>query len=185
MINHSARDRFHHMVAAAVSAGGKVLAGGEPILTDGSYYPPTVILATNQEAEDALSGCFGPVVIVRSVNDAQQAVGLANRSGYGLAASVWSANLASARAIGRQLHAGMISINDAVTPASHAAAPFGGFKASGFGRTKGKLGLREFTQPQVFFDRKPGGFRPQLFPYSSSAFTVRFLEVYLRMFHGA
>jgi acyl-CoA reductase-like NAD-dependent aldehyde dehydrogenase len=185
MISHAARDRFHQMVLASVSEEGQILAGGEPILSDGSYYPPTVILADSQEAEDALSGCFGPIVVIRSADDAEHAVSLANHSNYGLAASVWSSSLPAARNIARRLHAGMISINDAVTPASHAAAPFGGFKASGFGRTKGKLGLREFVQPQVFFDRKPGGLRPQLFPYSSGAFTVRFLKFYLRVFHGS
>ena len=77
----------------------------------------------------------------------------------------------------------MVSINDAVTPAAHAGAPFGGCKASGFGRTHGALGLREFTQPQVLFQRRAGGFRPQLFPYSRSATAERFLAMYRRVFH--
>jgi acyl-CoA reductase-like NAD-dependent aldehyde dehydrogenase len=185
MISRAARDRFHQMVLASAAAGGRILAGGEPILTDGSYYPPTVIVAENQRAEDALSGSFGPVVVIRAAKDRQHAISLANQSGYALAASVWSANLAAAQEVAHQLHAGMISINDAVTPASHAGAPFGGCKSSGFGRTKGKLGLREFVQPQTFVARKPGGFRPQLFPYSAGTFTIRFLKLYLRAFHGS
>jgi acyl-CoA reductase-like NAD-dependent aldehyde dehydrogenase len=184
MINTTARDRFHRMIQNSVAAGGQVLAGGTPIDGPGAYYPPTLILAPNQEAEDALSGCFGPVVVIRAASDAEEAVSLANKSSYALAASVWSADMAVARALARQLHAGMVSINDAVTPASHAAAPFGGAKASGFGRTKGLHGLREFLQPQTQIDRKPGGFRPQLFPYASGSFTIRFLKVYLRIFHG-
>ena len=61
-----------------------------------------------------------------------------------------------------------VCVNEAVTPTAHAAAPFGGCKASGYGRTHGVLGLREFATPRVFFDHRPGGFRPQLFPYASS-----------------
>lgn len=78
----------------------------------------------------------------------------------------------------------MVCINEAVTPTAHAGAPFGGCKASGFGRTHGALGLREFAQPQVLFDRRPGGFRPQLFPYSRSAAVKQFLAVYRRLFHS-
>jgi acyl-CoA reductase-like NAD-dependent aldehyde dehydrogenase len=134
--------------------------------------------------QNSVAAGFGPVVVIRAASDAEEAVSLANKSSYALAASVWSADMAVARALARQLHAGMVSINDAVTPASHAAAPFGGAKASGFGRTKGLHGLREFLQPQTQIDRKPGGFRPQLFPYASGSFTIRFLKVYLRIFHG-
>ena len=63
----------------------------------------------------------------------------------------------------------------------HAAAPFGGIKASGFGRTQGALGLREFTQPQTLHVRRPGGFRPHLFPYSGTL--ERLLKLYRMLFH--
>ena len=72
-------------------------------------------------------------------------------------------------------------MNDAVTPSVQAGAPFGGFKASGFGRTKGILGLHEFAQPQVLHSKGPGGFRPQLFPYGTSL--ERLLAIYRRFFH--
>ncbi len=70
-----------------------------------------------------------------------------------------------------------------MTPAAHASAPFGGWKSSGYGRTKGPIGLLEFAQPQVVFEQSVGGFRPQLFPYSSTVLLDRFFSIYRRLFH--
>ena len=109
------------------------------------------------------------MVLVRGVASAEAAVDAANASPFGLAASVWGRDLRAARAVARRLEAGMVAVNEAVTTAGHAAAPFGGVKASGFGRTKGALGLREFTQPQTLHVRRPGGFRPHLFPYTGAS----------------
>ena len=158
------------MIRAAIDAGAIVLAGGEPLDGPGHFYPPTVLLANSPGPEDALAGAFGPVVVVRGVSDPRG--GRRRREPRALSRSP----RASGAAIDgrpadwpRMLHAGMVTINDAVTPTAHASAPFGGSKSSGFGRTKGPIGLLEFAQPQVVFERSVGGFRPQLFPYSSSA----------------
>jgi acyl-CoA reductase-like NAD-dependent aldehyde dehydrogenase len=183
MIAPGARERFHRMIQAAIEAGGVVLAGGAPLDGPGWFYPPTVLRAGSVEPEDALAGCFGPVVIVRGVEDPQAAVAAANRGPFALAASVWGRDRAGAGAVAERLQAGMITINDAVTPTAHASAPFGGAKASGFGRTKGKLGLREFAQAQVIFPRRAGGLRPQLFPYTTAAVLDRVFRVYRRFFH--
>jgi len=121
--------------------------------------------------------------LIRGVADVEAAVAAANASHFALGASIWTRNARAARHLAGRLHAGMVCINEAVTPTAHAGAPFGGCKASGFGRAHGALGLREFTQPQVLFERRPGGFRPQLFPYSRSATVERFLAVYRRVFH--
>jgi hypothetical protein len=77
----------------------------------------------------------------------------------------------------------MVTINDAVTPTAHASAPFGGTKASGYGRTKGPVGLREFAQTQVVFQQSTGGIRPQLFPYKSSRSLETFFSFYRSLFH--
>jgi acyl-CoA reductase-like NAD-dependent aldehyde dehydrogenase len=141
------------------------------------------VLAGSPEPEDALAGAFGPVVVVRGFADPRSAVDAANRSDFALAASVWGRDPARARGVARMIQAGLVSINDAVTPTAHASAPFGGAKASGFGRTKGALGLREFAQPQVLCTRRTGGFRPQLFPYPSSPWLERFFSFYRFCFH--
>lgn len=183
MISPRARAKLHAMVEEAVARGATRLAGGEPLGESGSFYPPTVLLADSPEAEDALAGAFGPVVIVRGVATEADAVRAANRSDFALAASVWGKDRRAAARIGRQIQAGTVAINDAVTPTAHAGAPFGGSKGSGFGRTKGVIGLLEFAQPQVLFSRSAGGFRPQLFPYPSSRWLESFFSVYRKLFH--
>jgi acyl-CoA reductase-like NAD-dependent aldehyde dehydrogenase len=143
-----------------------------------------VLLADTPGPEETLAGAFGPVLLVRGVADADSAVAAANASEFALGASVWGRNRKTARALARRLQAGMVCVNEAVTPTAHAAAPFGGCKASGYGRTHGVLGLREFATPRVFFDRRLGGFRPQLFPYARSGSIERFLSLYRRVFHS-
>src|SRR5512135_534582 len=181
MISEAARDRLDAMVKTTVAAGARLVLGGAPIERPGWFYRPTVLLAETAEPEAALAGAFGPVVLVRGVRDADAAIDAANANPFGLAASIWGRDLRAARALARRLDAGMVAANDAVTPSAHAAAPFGGMKASGFGRARGVLGLREFTQPQALQVRSPGGFRPQLFPYSDRL--ERILRVYRGLFH--
>lgn len=183
MISSTARDRFDRTIKATVEAGARVLAGGTPLGGTGWFYAPTVLEASTPQPEASLAGVFGPVILIRGVPDADSAVAAANANRFGLGASVWGRDRSVARALARRLQAGVVSVNEAVTPTAHAAAPFGGCKASGYGRTHGAYGLREFTNPQVLFSRRPGGFRPQLFPYSRSSTMERFLGFYCRIFH--
>jgi acyl-CoA reductase-like NAD-dependent aldehyde dehydrogenase len=181
LISESARARFHRTIEATIAAGARLLTGGTPSPGRGWFYPPTVLQADTPEPEAALAGAFGPVVLLRGVPSPDAAVEAANASPFGLSASVWGRDLRAAGALARRLEAGMVAINEAVTPSAHAAAPFGGIKASGFGRTRGAPGLREFTQPQTLHVRRPGGFRPHLFPYSGRI--ERLLAPYRRLFH--
>lgn len=187
MISTQARERFHQQIRRTVYAGATILTGGEPLPGTGAYYPPTVLLdnsrETTSDADRTLAGAFGPVVLIRGVPDIESAIAAANGTEFGLGASVWSRDMKLARSVASRLQAGTITINEAVTPTGHITAPFGGMKASGYGRTHGVIGLREFTQPRVTFTRKPGGFRPQLYPYGSSIILDRSLALYRRMFH--
>jgi acyl-CoA reductase-like NAD-dependent aldehyde dehydrogenase len=182
LISEAARDQVHRTVRAAVAAGADVLAGGALLDGPGWFYPPTVLCASAPEPEEALEGVFGPVVLVRGVPDADSAVTAANASRCGLAASVWSRDTRAARALAGRIDAGMVTVNEAVTPTLHASAPFGGTRASGFGRTHGAIGLREFTQPHVVFTRSAGGFRPHLFPYGRTGL-ASWLGLYRGLFH--
>jgi acyl-CoA reductase-like NAD-dependent aldehyde dehydrogenase len=181
MISPHARDRFHSTIKAAVKAGAKILSGGETVEGLGSFYPPTVLISDGPQAEAILAGCFGPVVLIRGVADVDAAIEAANASRYGLSASVWARDLRLARSVAGRLEAGSVAINDAVTPSAHAASPFGGCKASGHGRVRGVVGLRELAQTQAIHARKPGGFRPHLFPYT--ALMPRIFAGYRRIFH--
>lgn len=182
LITEAARDRVHATVLAAVDAGAEVRAGGAPAEGPGWFYQPTVLSGSTPDPETVLTGVFGPVTIVRGVPDAEAAVVAANANSFGLAASVWSHDVRSARALADRLDAGMVTVNEVVAPAMHASAPFGGVKASGFGRTHGALGLQEFTQPHVVFARRAGGYRPHLFPYGASPLST-LLGLYRRLFH--
>lgn len=181
MISPEARDRFHATVGAAVALGAKVLAGGRPIEGPGSFYEPTVLLSDDPAVESTLAGCFGPVVLVRGFANDDAAVEAANASPFGLSGSVWGRDLRRARSVASRLEVGTVAVNDAVTTSAHAAAPFGGCKASGFGRVRGVVGLRELAQARVIHVRKPGGFRPHLFPYGP--LMPRIFSAYRRIFH--
>ncbi len=181
MISVRARDRFHATIREAIAAGAEPLFGGEIPEGPGSFYPPTVLL-NGAGSETILEGVFGPVVLVSGVANADEAVRRCNASAYGLGASVWGRDRRVCRELGDRIEAGMVTINDAVTPSGHAGAPFGGTKRSGFGRTRGVLGLREFVEPQTRFERGAGGTRPQLFPYTRGL--GRVLAFYRRLFHS-
>ena len=134
------------------------------------------------EAENLLAGVFGPVIAVRRFETVESAIEATNASEYGLAASVWSSDLHEARHVASRLDAGTVNINDAVTTTMHATAPFGGFRTSGVGRTHGPIGLREFAQPSVTFEKRAGGFRPQLYPYGVQPVDA-VMKLYRRLFH--
>lgn len=183
LISERARERFDAMIQTAVRAGARILAGGRCLQGPGWFYAPTVMQAESPEPEAAVAGAFGPLILIRGVADSRTAIAAANASHFALGASVWGRDRRAARSLAREIQAGMVCVNEAVTPTASVAAPFGGCKASGFGRTHGVLGLREFAVPQVLFERAPGGFRPQLFPYAGRQVVQRFLSLYRQLFH--
>ena len=182
LISEQARERFHSRIQAAIEAGAILVTGGRFAEGPGWFYRPTVLQVETEEAENLLAGVFGPVIAVRQFGRVDDAIDATNASDYGLAASVWSSDLGEARRVASQLDVGSVNINDAVTTTMHATAPFGGFRASGVGRTHGPIGLREFAQPSVTFERRAGGFRPQLFPYGVQPVDAA-MKFYRRLFH--
>jgi len=92
---------------------------------------------------------FGPVLAVMKVSDMDEALSLANDSKLGLTGSVWSKDRKKAEKLGRQIQAGVITINDHLMSHGLAETPWGGFKSSGIGRTHGAIGFDEMTQAQV------------------------------------
>jgi hypothetical protein len=92
--------------------------------------------------------------IMRVADDAE-AIRLANDNAYGLSASIWSRNLAHAKAVAHQLQTGSSIINDTIAHFGVPQMPFGGMKASGFGRTHGRAGLLQFTQTYSFATGSP------------------------------
>nr|WP_290701233.1 aldehyde dehydrogenase family protein [Halomonas sp. UBA3074] len=139
------------MIEAAEAAGARVLTGGKrpeglPDEAQGYFIAPTVLVDVTPDMEIAQQEVFGPVLIAMAFNDEAEAIQLANETRFGLAGAVWSQDVARAHRVAGQLRAGTVWINS--YKAISVMSPFGGFGDSGFGRSSGLDGLREYTVPQ-------------------------------------
>jgi aldehyde dehydrogenase (NAD+) len=149
-------DRILGMVGKAVAErAGELCTGGarDEGLRPGSFMRPTVLAKVNPAAEIAQEEVFGPVLSVFSFEDDEEAVAIANATDYGLSAYVHTRSLSRAHAMARRLEAGTVSVNGGAGAGSRGsvAAPFGGVKASGYGREGGRAGVQEFlTKKNVF-----------------------------------
>ena len=112
---------------------------------EGCFYPPTLFTNVSPSATIAQEEIFGPVLVTMTFRTPKEAVALANNTRYGLAASVWSENINLALDIAPKIKAGTIWIN--CTNVFDAAAGFGGYRESGFGREGGIEGLWEYVKP--------------------------------------
>jgi aldehyde dehydrogenase (NAD+) len=133
------------LVELGVEEGGKLWQPDCELPDSGCYYPPTLLTDVQPSATLAQEEIFGPVLVSMSFRTPAEAVGLANNSRYGLAASVWTENINLALDVAPQLKAGTVWVN--CTNQFDAAAGFGGYRESGFGREGGKEGLYEYVKP--------------------------------------
>jgi len=140
-------------VGEAVKQGAVIAAQSKiPDTNNGLYYPATILTNVNHDMLVMKDETFGPVIGVMPFKTLEEAVRLANDSYLGLTGSVWSRNRRKAIRIGQRINAGVITINDHLMSHGLAETPWGGFKQSGIGRTHGRLGFDEMTQPQVVVD---------------------------------
>lgn len=147
MARDGLRAALHSQVERTLAAGGRCILGGA--LPDGAgyYYPPTIIDHVVPGMAAADEETFGPLAAILRVPDTEAAVRLANATEFGLAAAVWTQDLALARALIRRIDAGAVFVNGQV--ASDARLPFGGIKQSGYGRELGVQGIREFVNTKT------------------------------------
>ncbi|MEV6823423.1 aldehyde dehydrogenase family protein [Amycolatopsis sp. NPDC051102] len=158
VINSDQADHIESVVQRSVDAGAKVTAGGRH---DGLFVRPTVLAGVTPDMPAFTEEIFGPVAVVTTFTDDDEAVRLANAPPYGLVAGVHSGSAARARAVGDRLHAGMVHVNDQ-TVNDETVAPFGGIGESGGSSRFGSfVNLDEFTRWQWVTVREEQS-RPQL-----------------------
>ncbi|UOQ92284.1 aldehyde dehydrogenase family protein [Halobacillus shinanisalinarum] len=128
---------------------GEVITGGERVnikgFEDGYYLQPTIIDHISHESDIAQQEIFGPVLSVFPFEDEQKAVELANGTDYGLVTGIWTENIGKAHRIADKVLAGQLFINN-YGAGGGIQMPFGGYKRSGFGREKGLIALKNYTQ---------------------------------------
>ena len=149
LANKAQLDIITDQVAKSVAAGAVVHAGGVAPEGRGYYYPATVL---SNVPDDSPAGCeelFGPVAVVKVVSNMAEAIEVANDTPWGLGASVWSNDPAEIDAAIEGVDAGMVFANAIVV--SMPELPFGGTKASGYGRELSVYGVREFTNAKSFY----------------------------------
>jgi len=139
-------ERIRGLVEQGVQEGAKMWQPSWACPTEGYFYPPTLFTDVSPAATIAQVEIFGPVLVSMTFRTPQEAVELANNTPYGLAASVWSENINLALDVAPKLKAGVVWVN--CTNLFDAAAGFGGYRESGFGREGGREGMWEYLKAQ-------------------------------------
>ncbi len=145
LVDRTQLQRVASLVEQGVEEGAEKWQPQCDLPEDGYYYPPTLLMDVQPSATLAQEEIFGPVLVSMTFRTPVEAVALANNSRYGLAASVWTENINLALDVAPKLKAGSVWVN--CTNMFDAAAGFGGYRESGFGREGGKEGLYEYVKP--------------------------------------
>jgi vanillin dehydrogenase len=141
VVNAAAAQRVRELIEDAVAKGATVLTGGD---ADGLLVTPTIVTGVTPDMRIYGEESFGPVVTVVAVDGADEAVRVANDTEYGLSAAVFGADFDAAQAVARRIQSGIVHVNGA-TVHDEPQMPFGGVKASGWGRFGGDAAIDEFT----------------------------------------
>jgi aldehyde dehydrogenase (NAD+) len=146
-------ERIRALVAKGVEEGAELFQTKTELPKRGYFFPPTLLTNVHPASTCARVEIFGPVLVAMSFRTPDEAVGLANNTEYGLAASVWSESINLALDIAPKLKCGVVWVNS--TNLFDASAGFGGYKESGFGREGGREGLGAHTKPAWMKSAKP------------------------------
>jgi succinate-semialdehyde dehydrogenase/glutarate-semialdehyde dehydrogenase len=140
LIDADAVAGVRELVDDAVAAGARVVVGGGE--AEGNFFPPTVLADVPAQARVNREEIFGPVAPVTVFDDEERAVAMANDTEYGLVSYLYTRDLDRSLRVVEALQFGMVGVNTGLV--SNPAAPFGGVKASGFGREGGSEGIEEY-----------------------------------------
>jgi aldehyde dehydrogenase (NAD+) len=144
IVDASQLKQIQEKVARGVAEGATLMQPSWAVPATGNYYPPTVLTNCGPASSVVQEEIFGPVLAAMTFRTPEEAVKLANNTRYGLAATIWSEDINLALDIATQIKAGIVWINS--TNLLDAAAGFGGYRESGFGREGGKEGLYEYVK---------------------------------------
>lgn len=154
-------------VQDAVSQGARVLVGGHRLDRPGFFYAPTVLVDVKPSMRIMQEETFGPVIPIMAVETLDEAVELANRSPFGLTASVWTTSPTLGRDLAMRLQAGAVHVNDHACHWAEPRAAWGGVRQSGFGRVLGPHGLMEMVNVKVITEEyRPGAVEAWWYPYN-------------------
>jgi acyl-CoA reductase-like NAD-dependent aldehyde dehydrogenase len=161
--------RMIDLLDDAVSRGARVLCGGSARPDLGpNFFEPTVISGVDSSMKLFQEETFGPILAIKVVNDAKEAITQANDSPFALAASVWTKDKSRGMAMASELRSGAVMVNDAISYFGIAEAPHGGCGVSGWGRTHGTAGLLEMVQTKyIDLDGLPHSEKPWWYRYGS------------------
>jgi succinate-semialdehyde dehydrogenase/glutarate-semialdehyde dehydrogenase len=144
LIDDAQRSKVAELVDDAKGKGASVLVGGMERDGAGYFYDPTVLAGVSGDARLLKEEIFGPVAPVIGFDDEEAAIAAANDTEFGLVAYVYTSDVKRAFRVCEKLQTGMIGLNQGLV--SNPAAPFGGVKASGFGREGGREGIDEYLE---------------------------------------
>jgi betaine-aldehyde dehydrogenase len=165
MVSAEQRAKVEKKIADSVSGGARLIVGGRrpDRFAKGFFYEPTVLVDVAPSMPLMREETFGPVAPIVRCRDIDEAIALADRSEYGLGASIYTNSLEHAMKAMEQVHAGTFWINDPLT--DNDAGPFGGMRRSGIGRELGSEGIDDFRDSKhVHLDYVIGA-KPYWYPY--------------------
>ncbi len=160
-------DIVERHVNEAVASGAKVLTGGKRGSGPGDFFEPTVLVDVDHSMTAMNEETFGPTLPIMKVEDAEEAIRLANDSEFGLGASVFTRDVARGEEIAKRVQAGAVCVNDAMLNYVALELPMGGAKTSGIGSRHGAGGIRKFCQQQsILVSRLHPKRDVHMFPYT-------------------
>lgn len=153
LITPAHRESVERFVKLGVAEGGQIRTGGiRPqgnIYEQGNYFTPTIIEGLTNSAQLCQQEVFGPVLVAMPFVDEEALIADANDSVYALAAGIWSNDFKRAWRLGRAIQAGTVWIN--TYKQFSIATPFGGWRDSGLGREKGRLGICQYMEQKSLY----------------------------------
>ncbi|WP_131783065.1 NAD-dependent succinate-semialdehyde dehydrogenase [Legionella gresilensis] len=148
MARKDLRDTLHNQVEESIKKGAVLLAGGKIPSGKGYYYPPTLLIDVKPGMPAFDEELFGPVIAISRCKNEEEAISLANKSRYGLAAAIFTRDLERGEVIAKnKINTGVCFVNAFVS--SDPRVPFGGVKSSGYGRELSREGILEFVNTKT------------------------------------